>query len=36
MEVMPLVECEEKPVGDGKPGTTTLKILSEYRKIISP
>jgi len=36
MEVMPLVECEEKPVGNGKPGKTTLKILSEYRKIISP
>ena len=36
MEVMPLVECEEKPVGNGKPGKTTLKILSEYRKVISP
>jgi len=33
MEVMPLVECEGKSIGDGKPGEITLKVLSEYRKI---
>ncbi|MBN3041110.1 MAG: aminotransferase class IV [Candidatus Omnitrophica bacterium] len=35
MEVMPLVECEDKPLGNGKPGELTLKILSEYRKIVN-
>jgi len=34
MEVMPLVEIEGKPVGSGFPGKLTLKILSEYRKLL--
>ena len=36
MEVMPLIECEEKTIGDGKPGNSTLKILSEYRNAVYP
>lgn len=32
MEVMPLVEVEDKKIGKGVPGEVTLKILSEYRK----
>jgi branched-chain amino acid aminotransferase len=34
MEVMPLVECEGKVVGRGKPGEITLKVLSRYREIV--
>jgi len=34
-EVMPLVECEDKPVGDGTPGGITSRILAAYRKSIS-
>ena len=34
MQVMPLVEHEEKPIGRGSPGEITKRILSEYRKII--
>ncbi len=36
MEAMPLIECEEKTIGDGKPGNSTLKILSEYRNAVYP
>lgn len=32
MEVMPLVETEDKKIGQGTPGPITSKILSEYRK----
>lgn len=32
MEVMPLVGVEEKPIGSGKPGEISLKLLSEYRR----
>jgi branched-subunit amino acid aminotransferase/4-amino-4-deoxychorismate lyase len=35
LEVMPLVECENKALGEGAPGALTLRILSEYRKIIN-
>ncbi len=34
MEVMPLVEVEGKSIGNGYPGELTLKILSEYRKLL--
>tara|TARA_B100000315_G_scaffold174310_1_gene162727 strand:- start:2452 stop:3261 length:810 start_codon:yes stop_codon:yes gene_type:complete len=36
LETMPLVECEDEPIGSGKPGKITLEILSEYRKIVKP
>lgn len=32
MEAMPLVECESKLLGNGKPGEITLKVLSKYRE----
>ncbi len=34
LEVMPLVECDGSPIGKGKPGEITLKLLSEYRKLL--
>lgn len=33
MEVMPLVECEGKILGGGRPGKITLEILAFYRNI---
>jgi len=33
MEVMPLVEFEDKPIGNGKPGSLTNQLLSEYRTL---
>ncbi len=33
MEVMPLVACEDKLIGQGKPGKVSLKFLKEYRKL---
>ena len=35
MEVMPLVECDDKPLGKGLPGEVTLKVLSGYRKLLN-
>ena len=35
MEVMPLFECEDKKIGTGKPGEITLKLLTEYRKLLN-
>jgi branched-chain amino acid aminotransferase len=35
MEVMPLVEFEDEPICGAKPGHFTLKLLSEYRKLIN-
>jgi len=32
LEVMPLVECGSKKIADGKPGSITAKVLSQYRK----
>lgn len=33
MEAMPLVECEDKLLGEGKPGKITLKVLEKYREL---
>lgn len=33
LEVMPLVECGSRKIGDGKPGQITLRILEEYRNL---
>lgn len=33
LEVMPLVECEGRPIGKGLPGDLTCKILSRYREL---
>jgi len=35
IEAMPLTSVEGKPVGNGKAGPVTLKILREYRRIVS-
>jgi len=35
IEVMPLVECDDKLISQGIPGEVTLKILSEYRKLLN-
>ncbi len=32
MEVMPLAEVDDKKIGNGLPGSISLKLLSEYRK----
>lgn len=34
LEIMPLVECDDRPIKDGRPGPTTLKVLAQYRKNI--
>jgi branched-chain amino acid aminotransferase len=34
MEVMPLVDFEDEPIKEGKPGKITLQLLSEYRKLL--
>jgi len=34
MEVMPLVEFEDEPIADSKPGKITLQLLCEYRKAV--
>ncbi|MFA5272109.1 MAG: aminotransferase class IV [Candidatus Omnitrophota bacterium] len=33
LEVMPLVECGNSVIGNGKPGEITLKVLKQYRSI---
>ncbi|MFA5008393.1 MAG: aminotransferase class IV [Candidatus Omnitrophota bacterium] len=33
LEVMPLVECGSKKIGDGNPGNTTMEILASYREL---
>lgn len=33
LEVMPLVECGSKKIGDGKPGSITAEVLSQYREL---
>lgn len=32
-EVIAVVEVDQRPVGDGKPGVITNHLLSEFRKI---
>jgi len=32
-EIIPVVQVDDKVVGDGKPGQTTLKLVEEFRKI---
>lgn len=34
MEIMPLVECEGKKIGNGSPGELTRAVHSEYRKLV--
>jgi branched-chain amino acid aminotransferase len=34
IEVMPLIEVGGKPVGDGKPGVVTKRLMYEYHKLV--
>ncbi len=34
IEVMPLVEVDGRPIGDGKPGEVTRKLMDEYRRLV--
>jgi len=34
MELMPLTEVDGRPVGDGKPGPVTLRLMAAYRKAV--
>ena len=33
LEVMPLVECQDKKIGGGKPGAFSLTVLAKYREL---
>ena len=33
-EVVPAVKIDGRPVGDGKPGEVTVKIIAAYRKLL--
>ncbi|MFH0767970.1 MAG: aminotransferase class IV [Chloroflexota bacterium] len=34
IEVMPLIEVDGRPVGDGKPGDVTRRLMDEYRRLV--
>jgi len=34
IEVMPLVDVDGKPIGDGKPGPVTRRLMDEYRRLV--
>jgi branched-chain amino acid aminotransferase len=34
IEVMPLTQLDEKPIGTGKPGRLTQQLMSSYRKLV--
>lgn len=34
MEIMPLVQVDGKPVGSGKPGPATLRLMKAYRELV--
>lgn len=35
IEVMPLTRLDNKPIGSGKPGPVTLKLMSSYRELVA-
>ena len=35
LEAMPLVECDNKAISNGKPGDITIRILKQYKNLIS-
>jgi len=35
LEIMPLTRLDNKPIGSGKPGTLTQKLMSAYRELIT-
>ncbi|HXH05896.1 MAG TPA: aminotransferase class IV [Vicinamibacterales bacterium] len=32
-EITPVVQVDDRPIGDGRPGPTTLRLLSEFRRL---
>ncbi|GAI43845.1 unnamed protein product, partial [marine sediment metagenome] len=36
MEIMPLTEIDGKPVGSGRPGSLTKRLMVEYKKLVPP
>lgn len=34
IEVMPLIDVDNRTVGDGKPGTITRRLMDEYRRLV--
>jgi branched-chain amino acid aminotransferase len=34
IEVMPLIDVDSRPVGDGKPGSVTKRLMDEYRRLV--
>ncbi len=34
-EVIPVIELDKRPIGDGKPGPVTLKLIDAYRKLVA-
>lgn len=35
IEIMPLTRLDDKPIGSGKPGTMTLRLMEAYRKLVA-
>jgi len=35
MEVMPLTTVGDKPVGSGRPGEITLRLMSLYKELVA-
>jgi len=33
-EVIPMVKLDGRPIGDGKPGTITKKIMSQFKEFV--
>lgn len=34
-EILPIVKIDDRPIGDGKPGPVTLKLLAAYRELVA-
>ena len=34
MEMVPIREANKRPIGDGKPGPVTKKLMAEFQKVI--
>ena len=35
LEIMPLTRLDDKPIGSGKPGALTQRLMSAYKKLIA-
>lgn len=34
-EILPIVKIDDRPIGDGRPGPVTLKLLAAYRELVA-